>query len=44
MTRPEPSRETTAFQKISKGLLTGPLNGTNGIRYLGAPNVQETDS
>ena len=44
MTRPEPSRETVAFQKISKGLLTGPVNETNGIRYLGARNVQESAS
>ena len=38
--RPEPSRETVAFQKISKGLLTGPVNETNGIRYLDARKVQ----
>ena len=44
MTRPEPSRETVAFQKISKGLLTGPVNETNGIHYLGARKVQETTS
>ena len=44
MTRPEPGRETVAFQKISKGLLTGPVNETKGIRYLGARNVQETTS
>ena len=44
MTRPEPSRETVAFQQISKGLLTGPVNETNGIRYLGARKVQETTS
>ena len=44
MTQPEQSRETTAFQKISKGLLNGPVNETNGIRYLGIPNVHETAS
>ena len=44
ITRPEPSRETVAFQKISKGLLTGPINETNGIRYLGGRNVQENAS
>lgn len=44
MTRPDPSRETIAFQKISKSLLSGPLNRTNGIRYLGAPSTQETVS
>jgi flagellar biosynthesis protein FlhG len=44
MTRTEASRETVAFQKMAKSLLTGPLNEINGIRYLGAPKAQETAS